>query len=376
MRRRRSGIARDGMSPTSRDVAKRAGVSVATVSRVLNESSSVSPDSRRKVLQAIQALDYQPSRAAQQLRARRGRVLGLIISDIQNPFFTSVVRGIEDLAHEHGYSLVLCNSDENAEKERLYVNVMRAEGAAGVILAAVSEDSPYVHSLVGQRIPVVAIDRRLKDASIDSVCVDNVEAAREAVSTLIDMGHRRIGLIAVPLSITTGRDRHAGYLRAFHERRLKVSREWIRFGDTRETGGYACAGELLQLDSPVTALFTTNSLMTLGALRRIHESGLQIPQDISIIGFDDMPWASLLRPALSNVAQPTYELGRTAAQLLLERLENPQRPPAHVVLKTRLVMRDSAAPLPAGSDIKTRGSDSRRESGRAQWERDREMAHG
>lgn len=344
MRPHRFGIARNGMSPTGRDVAKRAGVSVATVSRVLNKSSKVSPDSRRRVLQAIEALDYQPSRAAQQLRARRGRVLGLIISDIQNPFFTSVVRGIEDVAYQHGYSLVLCNSDENAEKERLYINVMRAEAAAGVILAAVSEDSPHMRSLIDQRIPVVAIDRRLKDQSIDSVCVDNVQAACEAVSTLIDMGHRRIGLIAVPLSITTGRERHAGYLRAFRQRRLKVSRDWIRFADTRETGGYDCAGELLQLDPPVTALFATNSLITLGALRRIHEMGLRIPQDISIIGFDDLPWASLLRPALSNVAQPTYELGRTAAQLLLQRLEDTQRPPTHVVLKTRLVMRDSVAP--------------------------------
>lgn len=352
MQRRRS-TSRNGALPTSRDVAKRAGVSVATVSRVLNESASVSADSRRRVLKAIEALDYQPSRAAQQLRARRGRVLGLIISDIQNPFFTSVVRGIEDVAHEHGYSLVLCNSDENAEKERLYVNVMRAEGAAGVILAAVSEDSPHVRALIDQRIPVVAIDRRLKDSSIDSVCVDNVAAACEAVSALIDLGHRRIGLIAVPLHITTGRDRHAGYLRAFHEHRLKASREWIRFGDTRETGGYACAGELLQLDPPVTALFATNSLMTLGALRRIHDMGLRIPQDISIIGFDDVPWAELLSPALSNVSQPTYELGRTAAQLLLERLSDPQRPPAHVTLKTRLMLRESAAPLLPGADGKS-----------------------
>lgn len=370
MRRHRAGTARNGVSPTSRDVAKRAGVSVATVSRVLNESSSVSPDSRRRVLQAIKALDYQPSRAAQQLRARRGRVLGLIISDIQNPFFTSVVRGIEDLAHEHGYSLVLCNSDENVEKERLYVNVMRAEAAAGVILAAVSEDSPHVRGLIDQRIPVVAIDRQLKDPSIDSVCVDNVAAAYEAVSTLIDMGHRRIGLIAVPMRITTGRDRHAGYLRAFRERRLKVSRDWIRFGDTRETGGYECAGKLLTLDPPVTALFATNSLMTLGALRRIHDMGLRIPKDISIIGFDDVPWAALLTPALSNVSQPTYDLGCMAVQLLLQRLGDPQRPASHIVLKTRLVMRDSVADLTATAN-KTAPA-SRPDNGIAR----RDMAHG
>ena len=341
------------MSPTSKDVAKRAGVSVATVSRVLNDSGNVSPDSRRKVLQVIEALDYHPSRAAQQLRAKRGRVLGLIISDIQNPFFTSVVRGIEDLAHEHGYSLVLCNSDENVEKERLYVNVMRGEAAAGVILAPVLEDSPHVRGLIEQHIPVVAIDRHLKDKSVDSICVDNVEAAREAVSTLLDMGHRRIGLIGVPLSITTGRERHAGYLRAYRDHRLKPLADWIRFGDTRETGGHDCAGELLQLDPPVTALFATNSLMALGALNRIHEMGLRIPDDVSIIGFDDVPWASLLRPALSNVSQPTYELGRTAVQLLLQRLEDPQRPVAHVVLKTKLILRDSVAPLPVTGSVAT-----------------------
>jgi len=199
-------------APTNRDVAKRAGVSVATVSRVLNGSAGVREGVRAKVMHAIKSLDYQPSRTAQRLRAKRGYVIGLVISDIQNPFFIAIVRGIEDAANQKGYSLLLCNSDEDAEKERQYLSVLRAESAAGVILASTARVNPNVGALLADGIPVVAIDRRISRPAVDSVVVDNQRGAHEAVSHLIAQGHTRIGFIGISKNIVTGQERRAGYL--------------------------------------------------------------------------------------------------------------------------------------------------------------------
>ena len=329
---------------TAKDVAKRAGVSIATVSRVVNNHESVSPVIRDKVLQAIEALGYRPSRAAQLLRAKRGHVIGLIISDVQNPFFTAVARGIEDIAYQHGYSLILCNTDEDSDKERLYLGVMRAEAVAGVILAATVEDNPNVDQFVENGIPVVAIDRHLNDPRIDSVMVDSVQGTLEAMSHLIDLGHRRIGLICGPETITTMRERHAGYILAHQQHGLSLSPELMRFGSLNQAGGYACAQELLQLPSPPTALFAANNLMALGALHAIHERGLGVPQDISIISFSDMPWAALLQPPLTVIAQPDYELGQKAAELLLERLDKPDKLVSGLQLGLQMIIRASTGP--------------------------------
>jgi DNA-binding LacI/PurR family transcriptional regulator len=333
------------VSATSEDVAKKAGVSVATVSRVLNDSPHVSAAVRRKVLRAAKALNYQPNRTAQRLRAKRSHVIGLVISDIQNPFFTAVVRGIEDVAYKHGYSVVLCNSDEDPEKERLYINIMRAEAVAGVILASTAETNPLVADLFDHNIPVVAIDRRIRDKRVDSVLAANIQGAFEAVSHLIALGHRRIGFIGLPLTRTTGIERYAGYVRALRAHGLPASRSLVRIGDAKQEGGRARTIELLTKRPSITALFVANNLMTLGALDALRERGLRIPADISIVGFDDMPWATLLQPPLTAVAQPTYELGQRAAELLLERFAQPQKPVAHIELKTSLIVRGSTAPL-------------------------------
>lgn len=329
---------------TAKDVAQRAGVSIATVSRVINNRESVSPEIRAKVLQAIKVLGYRPSRAAQLLRAKRGHVLGLIISDIQNPFFTAVARGIEDVAYQHGYSLILCNTDEDSEKESLYLDVMRAEAVAGVILATTVEDNPNVGQFVENGIPVVAIDRHLNDPRIDSVMVDSVQGTLEAMSHLIDLRHRRIGLICGPLTITTMRERRDGYLLAHQQHDLLVSPELIQFGGLNQAGGYACAQKLLQLLLSPTALFAANNLMTLGALHAIQEHGMRVPQDISVVSFSDMPWASLLQPPLTVIAQPDYELGQKAAELLLERLDKPDKPVSHLQLSLQMIVRASTGP--------------------------------
>lgn len=332
--------------PTSHDVARKAGVSVATVSRVLNDSPLVSEAVRRKVLRAVKALNYQPNRTAQRLRAGRSHVIGLIISDIQNPFFTSVVRGIEDVAYQRGYSLVLCNSDEDPTKEKLYLDVMRSEEVAGVIIASASESHSHVDDLLAYQIPVVAIDRQIDQRRIDSVLVTNSEGAYAAVTHLIELGHRRIGYVGLPLTLTPGKERYAGYQRALRVHHLRLKRDYVRIADAKQQGGYTSTRDLLTCCPEVTALFVANNLMTLGALAAIRERGLRIPADISIVGFDDMPWANLLQPPLTAIAQPTYQLGQRAAELLLARLQERDRPVTRERLNTELIVRGSTAPPP------------------------------
>lgn len=328
--------------PTNKDVAQRAGVSIATVSRVVNELPNVSPAVRRRVLRAIKELNYQPSRAAQRLRVRSSKVLGVIISDIQNPFFTSVVRGIEDLAYQHGYSLVLCNSDENTEKEKLYLDVMRAEAVGGLILAPTSGGSAHLRTLLAHRIPVVAIDRPMRDARVDSVLVANTWGAAQAVEHLLRLGHRRIAMVTMR-GIATGRERQRGYRLAHKKFGVPVVQRLTAIGAAKPEGGYECTRKLLQVRPPPTALFVDNNMMMLGALQAVRDARLQIPNDLSIVAFDDLPYATLLQPPLTVVAQPTYEMGQRALQLLLERLEKPDKPATTLCLEPTLIVRQSTA---------------------------------
>jgi LacI family transcriptional regulator len=326
---------------TIKDVAKKAGVSTATVSRVLNGDSRVTPPFRKAVLEAVEALNYQRDRTARRLRAKVSQTIGLIISDIQNPFFTSVARGVEDEAYNNGYNLLLCTSDEDLQKERLYLDIMLAESAAGVIISPGSEQENTIEPILKAGVPVVVVDRRVEGAAVDTVMVDNFESTRQAVGHLLDLGHRRIGFVGGPPQVTTARERRAGYERAYCDRGIELDPDLIKASNFKLTGGYTATCELLENDDPPTALFTANCLTTLGALNRIHERGLAIPQEIAIVGFDDMPWATSLNPPLSVVAQPTYELGRKTAQLLFRRIKDRNCDVMEVRLKPRFIVRDS-----------------------------------
>lgn len=328
-----------------KEVAERAGVSTATVSRVINQNSSVKPHLRESVLAAIAELHYSPSRLARHLRSQSTRTIGLIISDIQNPFFTSLVRGVEDVAYQNGYSILLCNADEDPNKEQLYVEVLRAERVAGAIVACTSETC--CPALLESYLTWVAVDRRLPGRAVDTVVVDNLAGARQAVQHLLDLGHRRIGFIGGPETVTTGRERRDGYLAAFAGRRLPVPADLLLMGDFKEASGRRLASELLGRSDLPTALFIANNLMTMGALQALQEHAVRIPQDISVVGFDDVPWMSLLQPPLTTVRQPTYQIGKEAAELLFRRLrEGPQKPPESIILQTELIVRGStAAPL-------------------------------
>jgi LacI family transcriptional regulator len=331
--------------PTIQDVAAQAGVSPATVSRVLNGSARVSPALAERVRATMQALQYRPSRAARALRANRSTILGLLISDIQNPFFTTLVRGVEDVAQRSGYSVILCNSDENPEKERHYIEVLCAEQVAGAIVVPTRERQDAMQLFRDHQIPVVAVDRRVRARDIDAVLVDNVRGAREAIAHLIGNGYRRIGLITGPLTTTTGRERRDGYRQALRDAGIPLDPHLEHCGPFKEESGLQLAGELCDLSTPIDALFATNNLLTLGALEALHARNLRIPDDIAVVGFDEMPWAALSSISLTTVTQPVYDLGSTAAMRLVHRLHNPGvLTRQEIVLAPTLCIRGSSRP--------------------------------
>ena len=331
------------------DVAQRAGVSTATVSRVLSGKPYVSEDLKVRVLSAAQELDYRPSRVARSLREQRSRIIGLIISDIQNPFFTAIVRAVEDGAHASGHAVFLCNTDEDEAKETLYIDLMLAEHVAGVILSSTTGRNPAYNHLLQAGIPAVAIDRRVYNVPLDTVLVDNIGATRRAVEHLIDQGHRRIGAIVGHLTSSTGEERLRGYTDALMAHKIPVSDALIRIGTPRAPVGYAAMNELLALPDPPTAVFTGNNLLTAGALRALFDVGLRVPEEFAVAAFDDMEWAIFIQPALTMVAQPTYEIGRIAVGLLQQRIDDPRRPPQEIILPAQVIARH--APLPAAVPI-------------------------
>jgi LacI family transcriptional regulator len=327
---------------TIRDVAAAAGVSAATVSRVMNGKADVAADLRQRVLAAVSELGYRRNGPARSLRTRAALVLGVIISDITNPFFTAVVRGAEDQAQLAGYSVVLANADEDVAKEARYLEVAADEQMAGVLLSPASPRRTSIDVLVERGIPVVTIDRRLTAAAVDSVTVDNHSAARKAAQHLVDQGCRRVGIVAGPVQTTTGASRLAGYRAALRAAGRAVDPSLVAYADFRTEGGYAATRKLLRQRQPPDGLLFSNNLMTVGGLRAIAEAGLAIPDDIAIVGFDDAIWTTALRPPLTVVAQPTYEIGQTAARLLLRRIEGEKFPPRRVVLRAELIVRASS----------------------------------
>lgn len=311
------------------------------MSRVLAGNPRVHAELRERVLAAVEELNYRPNRVARSLRVQQSSTIGLIISDIQNPFFTSVVRAVEDVAYRHGYSIFLCNSDEDPEKERLYLNLMRDENVGGIIVTPAREKNAALDGDVVAQTPMVMLDRRMVDVEADAVLTDNLEAAYRLVSHLIANGHRRIGAIVGEADITTGRERMAGYVRALQDHGIERTPALAIQVIPKERNGAEAAARLLALPEPPTAIFTGNNLLTLGALQAIRDRGLTIPDDVALAGFDDMPWNALLRPGITAVEQPTYELGRTAAELLLDRIKNPSRPFREVILRGRVIVRES-----------------------------------
>ncbi len=312
------------------DVAKRAGVSAATVSRVLAGKPHVSAAVRARVLGAAAALRYRPNRIARSLRTQRSRFVGLVVSDIQNPFFNQIVRAVEDTVLPHGFVVFLCNTDENPEREARYLELLLDEQVAGVILTPAQSEAAY-RPFSNAGIPLTIIDREVAGLGADTVVSNNQAASREAVSRLIKEGHTRIGAVLSDLSIQTGRQRFTGYKQALRGAGLTVDPELALFGKPFEQEGYQLAETLMQRPKPPTALFTGSKLLTLGVLRYLYERGLCIPEAVALASFDALEWLPNT-PEMLNVIQPAYGIGKRAAELLLERTRGSERPAERIVL--------------------------------------------
>ncbi len=326
---------------TISDVAARAGVSTATVSRALNGKSTVDPVLAARVARAVEELGYTPNGLARSLRRRETAVLALIISDVENPFFTAIARGVEDTAQAAGYSVMLCNSDENAAKERRYLEVAAQERLAGVIMSPTTARSD-VDQLATHRTPIVTVDRRLS-TECDSVLVDSRAAAREAVLHLASQGYRRIGCIAGPPGVTTADDRLDGYRDGLRAAKQKYAARMVRRCEFREAGGHAAAIQLLSRPDPPDALLVSSSTMAVGVLQALAALKLRSGRDVGIVSFDDAPWTTLIEPGLTVVAQPAYAMGQLAARLLLDRLgDSGNRPASTTTMAAQLIIRGSS----------------------------------
>jgi LacI family transcriptional regulator/LacI family repressor for deo operon, udp, cdd, tsx, nupC, and nupG len=325
------------------DVAEQAGVSVSTVSRVINRPDMVDPETRSQVEAVLSKMDYRPSRVARRLKNRgKAQILGVIIPDIQNPFYSEIVRGIEDVAYQRDYAVILCNSEEDPEREDFYLNVLHGESADGVILPPLLRaGNSYSADIEEYDFPIVCFDRRLPGDPVDTVIVDNRKGAREVTAHLLGLGHRRIGVICGPDNLSTSTERLEGYQQALRDYGVEIDEELVRMGPPHRGAGHAHSDELLSLDQPPTAIFAANNQLCLGVLECAREHGLSIPNEIAIVGFDDAPWAKLLDPPLTTVEQPTYEIGQQAAQQLLDRLEHPNSPPSLITLDPKLRVRAS-----------------------------------
>ena len=335
--RRRSAPPRTGGAVTIHAVAALAGVSTATVSRALSGSGAVRPGVSAAVKAAARELGYVPNRIARSLRVRRTRLAGVLIPDVQNPFFTAVVRGVEDVLQAEGWTLLLGNSDDHADREHAYLATLRAEAAAGAVIVPGLDASTY-RAFVRGGLALVAIDRAPKGLAIDRVTVANRAGAEQAVRHLLALGYAEIGFIGGPLGLSTAEERSAGCLEALRAGGREPLA--VEHGDFRPTGGRAAAERLLARCRP-RALFVANDLMALGVYEALRGRGLRVPEDVAVVGFDDAPWAPWLAPPLTTVAQPAYELGSAAGALLLQRVQEPARPVARVVLEPRLVVRAS-----------------------------------
>ncbi len=324
-----------------KDVASTAGVSTATVSRVLTNGLHVRPEVRERVMAAVEKLEYRPNLVARSLRAQQSSKIGLIVSDIRNPFFTSISRAVEDTTHEQGFSLFLCNTDEDPEKEAIYLKLMRDESVAGVIFSPTRQMAANFAS-AEINFPIVVVDRLITGADVDVVLLDNVDAAYRLTVHLLENGYRRIAALCGEMS-TTGRERQAGYEKALRAYDLSPLTEHVKYVQPKIEAGYAAALKMIDSAHMPDAFFTTNSLLAAGVLQAMRARNLTIPDDIALVTFDETTWAELVQPPITLIAQPTYEIGKTATELLLQRIADPTRSTRQVILKGKLLVRGSSA---------------------------------
>ncbi|SKC83566.1 LacI family DNA-binding transcriptional regulator [Maledivibacter halophilus] len=334
------------MGVTIKDIARMANVSTTTVSRVINnKSEGVSESTRKKILDLVKEFNYQPNALARGLVTKKTKTIGLIIPDISNPFFPDIARGVEDSANDYGYNVFLCNTDEDLHKESEYINALKEKYVDGIIFTLASIPKyEHILDLIKSGIPVVMMDRFIESKDIKGVFLDNLEGGYIATKHLIDLGHRKIGCITGPLHTKTSIERYEGYQKALMDANITLDKSFVVESNYKMDGGMKAAEELLR-EKKITSIFACNDLMAYGAYKVIKACEYKIPQDISIVGFDDILISQMLETQLTTIKQPTYDMGATAAKMLIDMIEGKKVRKKIVSFKPQLIIRQSTCAI-------------------------------
>ena len=336
----------DRAKHTMRDVARLAGVSTSTVSAVLNASVPVSAARKKRVMEAMAALDYHPDAIARGLKTGKTNAIGVVVPDITNAFYPEVVRGVEDAARRAGYAVLLCDSNEDAANEDAHLVTLFSRRVDGVLLACCGNSTAYA-TMVRRRFPMVFVDRIPPAATEGTVSSDNVQAGYAATRHLLELGHERIAMLAGNTALSPHHDRLEGFRKAMQEAHLPIRDEYLACGELQIQNGIEATQRLLKLMSPPTAIMVSNNKLLLGVLQSLDENRIPVPQQVSILGFDDFIWNRYFSPSITSIAQSTYEMGRRSFELLLQimhRKKGERLPEKHIRLAVELRLRNSTGP--------------------------------
>jgi LacI family transcriptional regulator len=331
---------------TIKDVAALAGVSFTTVSHVLNDTRPVSADARARVLAAIDEIGYLPSAVARSLRKSETKTVGVLVPNVQNPFFAELVGGVEEYCRQSGFSVLICNSDNDPKHQQQYMRTLLGKRVDGLLVSSAGDDEALARIFEMVNIPAVTVDRLVPGARADRVAVDNEQGAYGAVRHLMALGHRTIACISGPREFAVARERIAGWRRALQEAGLPNEDGLVVESDFSSAGGHLAAQALLREVQGVTGIFASNDMMAFGALRAAAEAGRPVPQKLSVVGFDDIEMSRYVFPALTSVGVSIKQLGQEAGRVLIDRIDNPEMALKNILLTPRLVMRESTAAPP------------------------------
>lgn len=329
------------MAVTIKDVARYTGLSIATISKYIN-GGNVLDKNRVIIEEAIKVLGFRVNEIARGLKTNKTMTIGVLIPSLENIFITSIISIIENILIQNGYSTIICDYKQNEKLERQKVDFLVGKMVDGIIMMPTSSTGEYLTKIKERNIPLILIDRPLRDIECDVVLVDNLNASYNAVEELIVRGHKRIGIICGPEDVFTTQERLKGYIRVHEDYTMEMDKSLIKFGDYQIQGGYSMLMELLDMNPPPTAVFVTNYEMTLGAVIAINERNVKVPEELSLIGFDNLQMAKIVKPSLSIVVQPMQQIGETAANILLKRLRGDMSNyPTMYRLKTEILVKES-----------------------------------
>jgi LacI family transcriptional regulator len=327
---------------TIREVAKLAGVAPITVSRVINNSGYISEETRQKVEMAVSQLGYVPNTLSQSLRWKQTGVLALVLTDVTNPFWTTVARGVEDAASQAGYNVILCNTDESPKKQDSYLTALLQKRVDGVLLVPARDELDVIQRIQTLKVPLVVLDRRPSQLLVDSARCDSAQGAYQLTRLLLERGHRQIALLTGSPHVATSIDRLDGYRRALREFDLAESAEMVLYGAFTLESGQEMTRLALAMNPRPTAIFAGNNFIAIGMMQSLHEAGIRVPEEMSVVGFDDLPASLLIDPFLTVAVQPAYEMGVQALKMLINRLTGDgTSAPQEVILPVEIVERRS-----------------------------------